>query len=61
MRVKEHLQCDTSAVSLTSAVLLSDKDVGKIKMKKRKDFVHFLGNTLNSEALSAKGKQPRSN
>ena len=41
MRVKEHLQCDTSAMSFTSAVLLSDKDVGKIKMEKRKDFAHF--------------------
>ena len=59
--MKERLQCDTSAMSFASAVLLSDKDVGKIKMGKRKDFEHFSGNTLNSEALSAKGKQPRSN
>ena len=48
-------------MSFTSAVLLSDKDVGKIEMEKWKDFAHFTGNTLNSEALSAKGKQPRSN
>ena len=61
MQVKEHLQRDTSAMSFTSAVLLSDKDVGKIEMEKWKDFAHFTGNTLNSEALSAKGKQPRSN
>ena len=37
MRVKERLQCYTSALSFTSAVLLSDEDVRK-NSKVRDDF-----------------------
>ena len=55
MRAKESLQCDTSAMSLTSAVLLSDEDVRKnSKVGKRNDFSHFSGNSLKSKALSGK-------
>ena len=45
MRAKERLQCDTSAMSFTSAVLLSDEDVRKnSKVGKWNDFSHFSGN-----------------
>ena len=53
MRVKEGLQCDTSALNFTSAVLLNDEDVRKnIKVWNRNNFLHFTRNQLNSEALS---------
>ena len=46
MRAKERLlQCDTSAMSFTSAVFLSDEDVRKnSKVGKRNDFSHYSGN-----------------
>ena len=39
MRVKERLQCDTSGMSFTSAVLLNDEGERKnIKVRNRNDF-----------------------
>ena len=55
VRVKGRLQCDTSAMSFTSAVLLNDEDVRKnSKVGKRNDFSYFLENCMNLEALSGK-------
>ena len=55
MRVKGRLQCDTSAMSFTSAVLLSDEDGRKnSEVGKRNDFSCFTGNEMNLEALSGK-------
>ena len=42
MRVKERLQFYTSALSFTSAFLLSDEDVGE-NSKVEKDFSTFRG------------------
>ena len=45
VRAKERLQFYTSAISFTSAVLLSDEGVRKnSKVRKRHDFSHFSGN-----------------
>ena len=45
MRVKKRLQCDTSAMSFTSAVLLNDEDVREnIKVRSRNDVLHFSRN-----------------
>ena len=61
MRLKELLQCDTSAMSFASAFLRSDED-RRIKKNSKvgNDFSHFSRDYLKSEAFSGNGEQQRS-
>ena len=63
VQVKRRLQCDTSAMTFTSAILLKDEDVRKnSKVGKRNDFSYFSGNQMNlAPSLVSENKEVTKN